>query len=88
MGAYSRSFTSSAILTLVLYIVLWIPGLIANVIFLNEAKKVEQLTGRPPEGKGCLTALLVFWIATALLGCAFWFLVIAGGFGAANSSGS
>jgi hypothetical protein len=72
MGAYSRSFTGSAVLTLVLYLFLWLPGLIANIVFLKEANKVEQLTGKAPEGKGCLLAMLVFFTLLLLGGCVFW----------------
>lgn len=58
--AEGKSFTTPAIVTLVLYIFLWIPGLIANVIYWREANRVEELIGRSPEGKGCLVAMLWF----------------------------
>jgi uncharacterized protein involved in cysteine biosynthesis len=61
-AAAGRSFTSPAIITLILYFVLWIPGLIANIVFWREAKRVEKLIGRSPEGLGCLTWMLVVFI--------------------------
>lgn len=76
--ASEESFTSKAIWTLVLYFVLYIPGLIANFLFWSEARQVEARTGRAPAGAGCLTAMLVvqgiavalFCVAVALGGLA------------------
>jgi len=78
MGAYARSFTTPAIITLVLYCVLWVPGLIANIVYLMEANKIQQITGQAPEGKGCLTAMLAFMILCFLLVCVFWMVAIGG----------
>jgi hypothetical protein len=58
MAAAGRSFTTPAIITLVLWFVFWVPGLIANIVYLKEATNVEKLTGRTPEGKGCLVGML------------------------------
>lgn len=55
-----RSFTTPAVVTLVLYFVLWFPGLIANIVWLREANEVARETGRAPQGKGLLVAL--FWV--------------------------
>jgi hypothetical protein len=59
ISAEQKSFTTPAIITLILYLVLWIPGLIANLIYLNEANNIQSVTGKAPEGKGCLTAMLI-----------------------------
>lgn len=61
--AAGRSYTNSAVLTLVLYFVLWIPGLIANLVYYNQAKSDMALTGHQPEGMGCLQAMLIVFIA-------------------------
>ncbi len=61
-GAATRSFTTPAIITLVLYFVMWLPGFIANIVYWEEASNVQRITGRSPEGKGCLAAL--FWVFT------------------------
>lgn len=63
--ARSKSFTGKAVATLVLYIVLWFPGLVANVLFLNEAKRTQEIAGQSLPGVGCLTWLL--WLN--LWGC-------------------
>jgi hypothetical protein len=60
MSAADRSFTTPAVITLVLYLVLWLPGFIANFFYLQEANKIQRLTGRAPEGKGCLVAM--WWL--------------------------
>jgi zinc-ribbon domain len=70
VAAPPRSFVTQAVITLVLYWLLWLPGLIANVIYWQEASRVEQQTGRAPEGKGCLLALfLVYVMLPAVITC-------------------
>ena len=59
-GQFTRSYTTPAIITLVLYIFMWIPGLIANIVYLLEAQKTKDITGTNPDGYGCLIALL--WV--------------------------
>jgi hypothetical protein len=61
----TRSFTTQAVIALVLYFVLWLPGLIANIVWYLEARNIEQQTGRAPDGKGCLSALLWVFIVVA-----------------------
>ena len=75
-----RSFTTPAVITMALYIVLWLPGLIANIIYLNEAKGIQRRSGRAPEGIGCLWALLIVFTILPVLGlCAFVGLAMLGG---------
>ena len=59
-GPTLPSYTNKAIVALVLTWLLWIPGVIANVMFLNEAKADEKKYGQSLPGVGCLTALI--WI--------------------------
>lgn len=74
--AATRDYTSPAILTLVLYFVMWLPGLIANIIYFMQASEDEKLTGHAPQGKGCLLAMLIVWVALpiliVLIGCAMF----------------
>ncbi len=68
-AAVARTYTAPAVIVLVLYFVLWLPGLIANVVYLSSARRPQHLPGRAPEGKGCLSALLwvFFWIPLLLV---------------------
>jgi Na+-translocating ferredoxin:NAD+ oxidoreductase RnfD subunit len=56
---FAKSYTTPAVITLVLYCVMWVPGLIANIVYLVEANKTKQITGVTPDGYGCLLALLI-----------------------------
>ena len=55
--ATQRSFVTPAVITLVLYVILWLPGFIANIAYLFEIRNVQRVSGQEPEGKGCLVAL-------------------------------
>ncbi len=59
-GEY-RSYFGQAVLVLVLYWVLYLPGLIANLVYLHDASRFKQRTGQNAEGVGCLWALLWFF---------------------------
>lgn len=72
-----RDYTNTAILVLILYWIMWLPGLIVNIITLNEANQVERETGSRPEGKGCLVALLWFNVIPAAVTCACIVTIIA-----------
>jgi hypothetical protein len=83
----TRSYVTPAILTMVLYLVLWIPGLIANIIYWQAASRDERTTGHAPEGKGCLLALfVVFTFLPLILVCVG--LVLFGMFGIFSTSTS
>jgi hypothetical protein len=55
-----RSYTLQAVIALIMYTLFWIPGLVLNIVFLNQANKDQGETGKAPEGKGCLVWLL--WV--------------------------
>ena len=80
IAAASRSFTTPAIITLILYFVFWVPGLIANIVYWREANNVQTITGRAPEGKGCLVAMLVVMIVIPAI--IFFIVVLSGGLAA------
>ena len=60
--ALSKSYVGVAFLTWFLYWLLYIPGLIMNIVYLQEANRLKQATGVTPSGKGCLDALLVIYV--------------------------
>ena len=77
--AATRSYVTPAVITLVLYFCLWVPGLVANIVYYMQASNDQALVGRPPEGKGCLVALLVFFVGLPILAIAgFFFIAILG----------
>ncbi len=70
--AMNKSFVGKAWLTFALYYFgVGILGLIFNIVYLREAKKVEDITGFAPSGKGCLVWLLI------LQGIGFAILILA-----------
>lgn len=76
-----KNYMGEAFLTLLLYYVgLGIVGLIANVIFLNNANRDER-QGMYVRNKGCLTILLWVHVIGMILGCigAIIFLFFLGG---------
>jgi hypothetical protein len=77
-AAATRDYTTPAVITLILYFVCWLPGIIANIIYYLQARQDEALVGREPQGKGCLLWLLIvmngFIVAGVLLYCAFMIL--------------
>lgn len=56
--AASKSFVGPALAVLVLYWFCYIPGLIFNLMWFNEANRIRKVTGRDPAGMGCLTIML------------------------------
>lgn len=67
VAAQQKSYTLQAVLTLVLYFVMWVPGFIANVLFYQEAKKDEALAGQSLPGVGCLRIMFFVGIAGLVL---------------------
>jgi hypothetical protein len=62
-----RSFRWQAFFALVLYFPFFLPGLIANIIWWNQARSLQAATGIAPRGKGCLTVMLVCAVIMMLL---------------------
>ena len=79
----NQSFTGKAVVAFLLYWVGYLPGLIFNIMFINEAGHVKDETGRTPDGYGCLWATLIGSLLPALLFaglCIFiWMGVLIGG---------
>jgi len=64
-AARLQSFTTKAVVVLVLYWMFWIPGFIANAVFYNEAKRMERISDESLPGTGCLAAML--WLNAPLI---------------------
>lgn len=65
-AARLKSYTAHAVVVFILYFVLFLPGLIANVIFHNEGKRMEALAGQPLPGVGAL-GLMRRWMFIAFV---------------------
>jgi len=63
----AKSYTNKAVITLLLYMVFFVPGFIANIIYLVEANETRELTGVNPEGWGCLLTMFVIVVAPVLI---------------------
>ena len=81
-GPALPSYTNKAIIALVLTWLLWIPGVIANVMFLNEAKADERKYGQSLPGVGCLTALIWVQIIGTVIFVLLFFAVCSAAAGA------
>lgn len=81
-AAAVRSYLTPAIITLILYIIFWLPGLIVNIVYLASANETKRLSGgRKPEGYGCLVSMLVFFIAVPAVFFVFYVMIFAIGMG-------
>lgn len=58
--ARSKSYVGIAFLVLFLYSLGWLPGFIANWLYLREVRKMEGLAGESLTGTGCL--VIMFWL--------------------------
>jgi uncharacterized membrane protein YqaE (UPF0057 family) len=73
----NQSFTNKAVIAFLLYWLGYVPGLIFNIMYLVEARRVESETGRTPSGYGCLWATLIGSLIPAVLFVGFCFLIFA-----------
>lgn len=69
--ARAKSYTSAAVLTFFLYLLFWIPGIIVNMIYLAEAKRMEKTAGVSLPGVGCLFWMLALNVAGIVIGLLF-----------------
>lgn len=83
-AAATRDYTTPAVVTLILYFICWLPGIIANIIYYLQARNDEALIGRSPQGMGCLLWLLIVMNAFIILGVLFYCVFLF--FGVAASS--
>jgi hypothetical protein len=66
--ARMKSYAGAVVVVLVLYWFFFIPGAIANYLYLQEARHMEEIAGEPLPGVGALRGMwLVTWGAAAFL---------------------
>jgi len=89
VAARMKSYTGPAVLVFFLYWLFYLPGLIVNFMYYQEAKKMERLAGQELPGTGCLGAMLwINVIAIALIILGFCVIMILFMVGIATQSGS
>jgi hypothetical protein len=66
IAARSKSYVAAAMVTLILYWVFWLPGIIANLLWYSEAKQRERVAGQSLPGVGCLSIML--WLNILVAG--------------------
>ena len=57
--ARQKSYVGAAVLTFLLYWVFFFPGLIANCLYLDDARRTAKLAGRTPRGVLCLWVMFI-----------------------------
>lgn len=73
----NQSFTNKAVIAFLLYWLGYVPGLIFNIMYLIEARRIEGETGRTPSGYGCLWATLIGSLVPAAILLMVCFLLFA-----------
>lgn len=53
-----KSYIGASVVVFILYWFFYLPGLIVNAMYLNDASKVAKATGKSPAGRGCLQIML------------------------------
>lgn len=67
-----KNFIGEAVLVFFLYLFFYAPGLVVNILYFMESKRIEKIAGQKPPGQGCLLVLLV-WGIFILVGSIFFF---------------
>lgn len=67
IAATQKSYTNAAVIVLVLYCLLWIPGVIANILYLNEAKQDEAKANHSLPGVQALRYLQALFTTTPII---------------------
>ena len=68
VAASMKSYTGPAVLVLILYLFLLLPGLIANILYYKEARRMQRIAGHGLPGVGCLAVMLWLGLASLVLG--------------------
>lgn len=83
VAAQMKSYIGAAVLVFFLYLLFFFPGFITNIIYLNEAKRMQRVAGQKLPGVGCLSWMLwlnIAFIVLAIIGlCVFAALTLVSG---------
>jgi hypothetical protein len=67
--ASTKSYVGSAVVTFVAYMFFWLPGLIFNIMYLQDARRMERVAGHSLSGVGCLWLLLILNVVVPFVLC-------------------
>lgn len=64
-----KSYTGACVIVILLYCFLFVPGLVANWLYLEDARRMEDIAGEPLPGVSTLHTMqtVVFWGAGLFL---------------------
>ena len=54
-----KSYIGASMGLFLFYFFFWIPGIIFNIMYINEANRIQKETGQTPAGVGCLYIMLL-----------------------------
>lgn len=57
--ALQKSYIGASMGLFVFYVLFWLPGIIFNIMYINEANRIKKETGQTPAGTGCLYLMLL-----------------------------
>ncbi len=63
----TRDYTTPAVITMALYFLFYVPGLVANLVYLHRALQEKRQQDVQVKGLGCLIALVLTLGAPALI---------------------
>jgi hypothetical protein len=74
--ARQKSYVGASVVTFVVYWLFYLPGLIVNLMYLNEANKTSDIAGEKPSGYGCLVFMLILGLLPLIF--TLWLLSLFG----------
>ena len=67
--ARQKSYIGASIVTFVLYLVFYIPGLVANILYYRDSRRIEALVNKKPSGQIVLLILLAWGFVPLFFTC-------------------
>ena len=65
--ASQKSYIGASAVVFLLYWFFYFPGLIVNIMYINDAEKTKKISKETPSGYGCLYFLLVIGLLPLLM---------------------
>ena len=60
--ARQKSYIGPAVITFILYGLFYIPGLIVNLLYMKDARRIAEIAGQKPSGYSCLKVLFILGV--------------------------